>query len=136
MSAKLGWLLAFVCVALATQQYGMQGFAASVTLVVFWLLLQVNRALRVMRRAGERPVGLVPSAVMLHAGLKSGMPMLNVVAQAKSLGVKVSPDDDTWCWHDEGGSTVTLHFADGLLQRWTLDRPADADEPAALQSAP
>lgn len=136
MSAKLGWLLALVCVALATQQYGMQGLAASVTLVVFWLLLQLNRALRVMRRAGERPVGVVPSAVMLHAALKKGMPMLNVVAQAKSLGAKVGPDDDVWRWRDEGGSTVTLHFDNGRLQRWTLDRPSGADQPAALQSAP
>ncbi len=136
MSIKLGWLLAFVCVALATQQYGMQGFAASVTLVVFWLLLHLSRTLRVMRRAGERPVGMVPSAVMLHAGLKTGMPMLNVVAQARSLGTKVSADDSTWRWQDEGGSAVTLYFADGRLQRWTLDRPSDADEAAGLPSAP
>ena len=136
MSAKLGWFLAIVGVVLATYQYGLQGFVAAVTLVVFWLLLQFNRALRVMRRAGQQPVGLVPSTVMLHAALKVGMPMLDVVAKARSLGVKAGAGDDVWRWHDEGGSTLTLYFDDGRLQRWTLDRPAESPEPGALQAAP
>ena len=128
MNAKLGWLLAVVGVALATQQYGLQGFAAAVSLVVFWLLLQLNRALRVMRRAGERPVGQVPSTVMLQAKLKAGMPMLNVVALAKSLGCRVGTGDDVWQWRDAGGATLTLHFAGGVLQRWMLDRPPEPAE--------
>ena len=125
MNAKLGWLLAVICVALATQQYGVQGFAAAVTLVIFWLLLQFNRALRVMRRAGERPLGQVPSTVMMQTKLKAGMPMLNVVAVAKSLGSRVGAGDDVWQWHDTGGATLTLHFTGGLLQRWMLDRPPE-----------
>lgn len=136
MSATLGWLLAIACIALATVQYGLQGFAAAMTLVVFWLLLQFNRALRVMRRAGAQPIGWVPSTVMLHAALKVGMPMLEVVAKAKSLGVKVGASDDVWRWHDEGGSTLTLHFDKGRLQRWTLERPEGSAAPGALQGAP
>jgi hypothetical protein len=42
----------------------------AVTVVVFWLLLQFSRALRVMRRPPARPVGTVPNAVMLHARLR------------------------------------------------------------------
>lgn len=136
MNAKLGWFLAVVCIILASVQYGLEGFVAALTLVVFWLLLQFNRVVRVMRRAGEQPVGLVPSAVMLHAALKAGMPMLDVVARARSLGVRADAGGDVWRWHDEGGSMLTLYFDDGRLQRWTLDRQAGAEAPGSLQAAP
>jgi len=128
MNPILGWALAALFVAFAWQQYGWQGALFALSAVVFWLLLQFNRMMRTMRAAGQRPVGQVDSAVMLHAKLQPGMTMLQVVSLAKSLGRKLDDgqgqDQDDWAWSDEGGSTVRLHFARGKLARFELDRPA------------
>ena len=45
-----------------------------------------------MRLAAGAPVGHVHSAVMLHAGLGAGMPMMDVVKLTRSLGRKVRDD--------------------------------------------
>jgi hypothetical protein len=66
----LGWLLAVAAVAVGWLGYGWKGVVLAVTVVVFWLLLQFSRALRVMRAGRRRPVGTVPNAVMLHARLR------------------------------------------------------------------
>ena len=78
MHPILGWALAGLLLALAWQGYGWRGVLVAVTAIVFWLLLQFNRALRVMKNAGQAPVGHVPSAVMLNAKLKPGMTMLQL----------------------------------------------------------
>lgn len=126
MNPILGWALAALFVALAWQQYGWQGALFALSVVVFWLLLQFNRVMRTMRAAGQRPVGQVDSAVMLHAKLQPGMTMLQVVGLTKSLGRKLGDGEgqDDWAWSDEGGSTVRLHFTGGKLARFELDRPA------------
>ena len=124
MNPWLGWALAALFVALAWQQYGWQGALFALSAVVFWLLLQFSRTLRVMRGAAQRPVGHVDSAVMLHAKLKPGLTMLQVIALTRSLGRKLGEGEDDWAWADEGGSRVTLHFAKGKLARFELDRPA------------
>lgn len=123
MSPWIGWALAALFVALAWQQYGWQGVLFAFTVVVFWLLLQFSRTLRVMRGAAQRPVGHVDSAVMLHAKLKPGLTMLQVVALTRSLGRRLGEGDDDWAWTDDGGSTVRLHFAKGKLAGFELDRP-------------
>ncbi len=124
MNPIVGWVLAALAVALAWHQYGWQGAAFAVTLVVFWLLLQFNRAVRVMKNAAGAPVGHVTNAVMFNAKLKQGMTMMQVVSLTNSLGRKLSDSPETWHWVDEGESGVTLVFAGGHLARWTLDRPA------------
>ena len=48
MNPIIGWGLAAIAVAIAWQKYGWQGVAFAVTLIVFWLLLQFSRAMRVM----------------------------------------------------------------------------------------
>lgn len=123
MNAKIGWLLALAVVAMATQLYGVQGLLAAASLVVFWLLLQWTRAMRVMRRVAKRPVGHVPSAVMLNAKLKRGMPLLDVIARATSLGSKLDDSGDAWEWRDAGGSAVRTRFDGGRLVWWSLERP-------------
>ena len=115
--------MAAVLAAASFQAYGWQGLAAAVSVIVFWLLLQFNRGIRVMRNAGQTPVGEVPSAVMLNARLEKGMTMLQIVTRTKSLGRKIEGSADDWTWHDAGGSSVTLHFERGRLRRWQLDRP-------------
>ena len=126
MNPILGWVLAAVAVAAGWQGYGWPGVALAASVIAFWLLMQFNRSLRVLRNAGNAPVGHIDSAVMLNAKLQAGMPMIKVVALTRSLGRRVSGTPERWAWVDEGGSEVVLDFERGLCQRWVLNRPADA----------
>ena len=123
MSPIIGWVLAAVLAVASFQAYGWQGLALAVSVIVFWLLLQFNRAVRVMRNAAQRPIGEIPSAVMFNARLETGLTMLQIVTRTKSLGRKVEGSEDDWVWHDAGGSSVELHFERGRLKRWQLRRP-------------
>lgn len=126
MNPIIGWGLAAIGVAAAWQAYGWQGVVMAVSVIVFWLLIQFSRALRVMKNAGESPVGHIGSTVMLSAKLREGLTMMQVVAMARSLGRQVDPRADTWAWADDGGSEVTLEFKGGKLVKWTLVRPTPA----------
>ena len=126
MSPVLGWAMGAAAVAAGWAGYGWPGVALAVSVIAFWLLMQFNRSLRVLRNAGTAPVGHIDSAVMLNAKLQAGMPMIKVVALTKSLGRRVSQTPERWAWADEGGSEVVLDFERGLCQRWVLNRPADA----------
>jgi hypothetical protein len=126
MNPILGWALAALLLVAGWQGYGIKGIALGVTLIVFWLILQFNRSLRVMRNAGSAPVGHVDSAVMLNAKLREGLQMLQVLALTKSLGRRVNPDREVYEWADDGGSKVVVTFANGRCQRWQLERPAEA----------
>jgi hypothetical protein len=119
----LGWLLAVILAVASWHVYSWPGLAMAASAIVFWLLLQFNRTLRVMKSAADSPLGQVPSAVMFHAGLHSGMTMLQIVTRTKSLGRKIEGADDDWLWRDEGGSSVSLHFERGRLKRWQIERP-------------
>ena len=125
MDPRLGWLLAAIFTIAAWQAYGMHGLAFAASVIVFWLLLTFNRALRVMRNASRSPVGRVDNAVMFHAGLARGMTMLQIVAKTKSLGRKVEGSEDDWCWSDDAGASVVLHFERSRLASWRLERPPD-----------
>ena len=46
---------------------GWQGVIFAMTGIVFWLLLQMSRLMRVMKQAGAAPIGSVANAVMFHA---------------------------------------------------------------------
>lgn len=130
MNPWLGWGLAALFAALAWQQYGWQGLLVALSAIVFWLLLQFNRSVRVMKNAAGAPVGHVGSAVMLNARLKPGMTLLQVIALTKSLGRRLDEAGDTWAWEDEAGSRVTLQFERGKLVRHELFRPEAAADPA------
>ena len=123
MDPRIGWALAALFTLFAWQAYDIHGLAFAASAIVFWLLLTFNRAMRVMRNAGSAPVGKVPNAVMLHAGLARGMTMLQVLGKTKSLGRKVEGSDDDWRWSDDGGASVVLHFERGRLRDWQLERP-------------
>lgn len=132
MNPIVGWGLAVVGVAAAWRAYGWQGVVMAVSVIVFWLLIQFSRALRVMKNAGEAPVGHVGSTVMLNAKLREGLRMMQVVTMTRSLGRKIDAQGDTWAWADDGGSEVTLEFRGGKLAKWTLVRP---DPEAAVAPA-
>jgi uncharacterized protein (DUF58 family) len=128
MSATLGWALAVLAVAAGYVGYGWPGVVLAITVVVFWLLLQFSRSLRVLRDASGRPVGSVDNAVMLQARVQPGMRLVQVLKLTKSLGRKVgepsAAGDETWAWADAAGDSVQMTFRDGRLVRWDLQRAA------------
>jgi hypothetical protein len=128
MNPWIGWTLAALLVLAGWTQYGWQGAVFALSAVVFWLLLQFNKAMRVMRQAGTAPVGSVESAVMFNAKLKPGMPMLEIVMLAKSLGQKLGDDPERYRWTDLGNSHVTVELRRGRAVSWTLWRPEPAGE--------
>ncbi|HEX6361671.1 MAG TPA: hypothetical protein VFZ93_01850, partial [Albitalea sp.] len=108
-----------------------QGALFAATAIVFWLLLQFNRAMRAMRNAAALPVGYVHSAVMLHAKMKPGLTMMQLVGLAKSLGRKVSDDPERYEWTDESGARLTVSLHRGRVASWDLHRDAPAEPPPA-----
>ena len=125
----VGWGLAAVGLAIGAATWGVRGAALALSVIVFWLLLQLTGSMRVMRRAAERPVGYVESAVMLHSKLARGMLMLDVMKLTRSLGRRVDlARDDVWSWSDPGGVEVIVAFDDGRCVRWELRRPTEAAE--------
>lgn len=122
MNSTVGWALAVVAVALGYAQWGWRGAIVGITLAVFWLLLQFSRAMRVMRQAGEAPVGHVDNAVMLHSKLRTGMRLMEILPLTRSLGVKVADEPETFVWSDAAGDSVRIELADGRCVRWELTR--------------
>jgi hypothetical protein len=96
-----------------------------------WTLMHFNRMLQVLKRAANRPIGYVGSAVMLNAKLQPGATLLHVIARTQSLGDLQSPKDtqpEIYRWTDGTASFVTAEFQDGKLKSWTLERPVQAKE--------
>ena len=54
MNPRLGWLLAALFAFAAWRAYDLAGLAFAASAIVFWLLLQFNRAVRVMKNAAAR----------------------------------------------------------------------------------
>ena len=121
-------------VLMAYRFYGWAGVAGAVSVLVFWLLLHFTRLLHILKRATNRPIGHVDSAVMLNAKLKPGMTLMHVVAMTRSLGALQSPKDaqpEIYRWTDAGASHVTCTFAGGKLAAHQMVRPAaDAVQPS------
>lgn len=124
----VGWALAALAVAIGYVQWGWPGVALAATMIAFWLLLQFSRALRVLRTAGQAPVGHVASAAMLNAKLHKGMRLPQILALTKSLGQKIADDPETFEWTDPGGDRVRLELRQARLALWTYLRryPTDA----------
>ncbi|WP_198971274.1 glycerate kinase [Xylophilus sp. ASV27] len=115
-----------VLLAAAFSSYGWRGVAVVSGGLLMWLLLHFTRLMTVLKRAADRPVGYVGSAVMLNAKLRPRLPLLHVVALTKSLGQQQSPADtqpEVFRWTDGGGSYVDCTFAEGRLVHWQLTRP-------------
>jgi hypothetical protein len=126
-SAAIGWALAVAALAAGFLSYGWRGLVLALSVIVFWLLLQFSRALRVLRNAAGSPVGHVASAVTLQSKLQVGAPLSAVIGLARSLGRKVRDEPQTFAWRDAGGVEVEVEFERGRCRRWVLNRPADAE---------
>lgn len=123
MDARLGWLLAAAALAVGWWGYGWPGIVLAVTVIAFWLLLQFSRTVRLLRQAANAPVGHVPNAVMLHAKLREGMPLADVIRAAGSLGRKTAEHPETFAWTDAGGVRVEVELLAGRCTTWHLRRP-------------
>ena len=129
MNASWGWALAALAVVVGWMQWGWQGVLMAVTLITFWLLLQFNRAVRVMRQASGAPVGHVASAVMLHSRLRPGMRLMEIIPLTHSLGQRADdaatadPAVERFVWTDASGASVSVELARGRLRSWVLQRP-------------
>jgi hypothetical protein len=129
MQPAVGWALALVVIAVSTVGYGWRGVVLAISVIAFWLLLQFNRVVRVMKRASDAPVGHVESAVMFNAKLQRGMTLMKVVQLAGSLGRKVGDAPERWIWRDAGDVAVTVVMAGAKVDRWTLARPDEYSDP-------
>jgi len=118
---------------------GWPGVALIVGALVMWLLLHFNRMMQVLKRAANRPIGYIESAVMLNAKLKPRATLMHVVAMTRSLGELRSPKDaqpEVYRWTDTGGSCVDCTFAGGKLVGHQLTRPAEETQAPAHQTPP
>lgn len=102
------------------------GIALAVGGVLMWVLLHFTRLVTILKKASDRPIGHVASAVMLHAKLKKGVNLMHVIAMTRSLGQLQTEKDaqpEVYTWTDTGQSVVSCTFVDGKLTEWTLVRP-------------
>jgi hypothetical protein len=122
----------------AFDSMGWKGVAAVGGGILMWLLLHFTRLMTVMRRASERPIGYVGSAVMLNAKLKPKVNLMHVVAMTRALGLRLSDegqDPEIYRWTDGTQSHVTCEFVQGRLVKWTLERPKKSEAIATHSSA-
>ncbi len=129
---------AVLLIAWSWHNYGWGGAAFAAGVVVMVLLMHFNRTMQVLKRASDRPIGYVGSAVMLNAKLKPKATLLHTIALTRSLGEQRSPkgeEPEVYRWTDPGGSYVDAEFNGGKLQRWTLTRPEPADDAAPTPPA-
>ena len=132
-------VVAVIAFGAAWHFYRWPGVAAVLSVGVFWLLLHFSRMMQVLKRATNRPIGYVDSAVMLNAKLRPGATLLHVVAMTRALGALQSPKDtqpEVFRWTDSTDSHVTCTFSGGKLTHHVLLRPVPQDPPTAADSTP
>ena len=128
-----------ILLGVAYRSYGWAGVALVGGAIVMFLLMHFNRTMQVLKRAADRPIGTVASAVMLNAKLKPKVTLLHVIAMTRALGEQRSPKDEQpelFRWTDAGGSWVDATFVGGKLTEWTLVRPQVAEDDASPADAP
>ncbi|MFT7776635.1 hypothetical protein [Roseateles sp.] len=124
MNPWIGAGLALAALIVGGALLGWQGVIFGMTGVVFWLLLQMSRLMRVMKMAGAAPMGSVGNAVMFSAKLHVGMKLVDLIGLAGSLGIKQAPE--TFVWRDAGGDAVEAVLRKGKLAEWRLIRAGQA----------
>ena len=134
MNAWLGWGLPLAALAGGYVSYGWRGVVLALSVVVFWLLLQFSRALRVMKQAGEQPLGTTANAVMLASRLRAGQRLVDVIRLTHSLGHPRSEpgaDPEVFEWLDTSGDAVRVELKAGRITQITLQRAAVDPAPPA-----
>ena len=121
----------------AYQSASWPGVAAVAGGIIMWGLLHFTRLMSIMKKASNRPIGYVGSAVMLNVKLRPKVALVHVIAMTRSLGQRLSEEGQSpeiYRWTDGTNSYVTCEFVNGRLMKWELQRPQQTDD-AAL-SAP
>ena len=128
---------------MAYRYYSWGGVAMAASVLVSWMLLHFTRMMQVLKRAANRPIGYVDSAVMLNAKLKPNVTLMHVVAMTRALGELRSPKDvqpEVFRWTDGSNSYVDCTFVNGKLADHSLTRPiqnaADSEDSAASPENP
>lgn len=124
MNTVITGVLAVAALLVGWHLWGWQGLVVAATVIAFALVLQFNRALRVLRQASDAPVGTVQSAVMFNAKLRAGLSLADVIGMTRSLGRKTADEPETYEWRDAGGDGVEVVFRSGRAASWTLRRAA------------
>jgi hypothetical protein len=122
MNKLIGIALALAALFAGGIVWGWQGVVLATTVIVFWLLLQFSRLMRVMKAATSSPVGHVNSAVMLNAKLRAGLKLVDIIPLTNSLGIKKSAEPECYVWTDTGGESVEVLLEAGRVASWTLVR--------------
>ena len=94
----------------AWRQFGWAGIALAAGGVVMWILLHFTRLVTILKKAADRPIGHVASAVMLNAKLKPGVTLMHVIAMTRALGERLTPEGEQpeqYRWTDGSQSHVT-----------------------------
>lgn len=126
-------LAALALLVFAFYRYSWAGLAVASGALVMWLLLHFSRMMQILKRAANRPIGYVDSAVMLNAKLRPGVTLLHVVAMTRALGERQSPPEaqpEVFRWTDGSQSHVDCAFVQGKLKSWQLTRPQAAQDSA------
>jgi len=127
---------ALVLIIFAYHSYEWLGVAFLLSGTVMWALLHYSRMVQVFKKATNRPIGYIASAVMLNAKLKPGLSLLHVIALTKSLGEIQAPLDmnekktvlrEVFVWRDGSDSSVRCTFDNGRLIAFELERPVQED---------
>jgi hypothetical protein len=124
MNPWIGVGLALASLILGGLLLSWQGAIFAATGIVFWLLLQMSRLMRIMKTAGAAPLGSVGNAVMLASKLHAGMKLVDLINLAGSLGSKQAPE--TFVWRDAGGDAVEVVLRKGKLVEWRLIRAGES----------
>ncbi|WP_310386013.1 hypothetical protein [Roseateles sp.] len=134
MNTWIGIALAVLAFVAGGILWGWKGVILALSVVVFWLLLQFGRLMRIMRTASEAPVGQVDSAVMLQAKLQVGMKLIDLLPLSRSLGRKLNDSPETYGWIDAGGVQLEIVMNKGKVLSWALNRPAEPGDTVAAST--
>jgi hypothetical protein len=110
----------------AYHAFGWPGVAFAFSGGVLWVLLNFTRMVTILKRAQNRPIGFVDSAVMMNVKLRPKQTLMHVIALTRSLGQLESEKDtqpEIYSWKDGTDSVVRCEFRDGRLAQWELTRP-------------
>jgi len=108
----------------AWRSYGLQGLLLAVLMLSFWLMLHFTKLMRLLRTVAARPMGRVRDAAALHARLKPGMAMVDVIRLTLSLGQLRTPPDtepEERHWADDTGQAAVCRFEHGRLVSFRLE---------------
>jgi len=115
--------------------YGWAGLVLAITVLVFWAILQFNRASRQLRNVADRPKGMVDSVVTLQSRLAHGMTMAEVLAISNSLGQRMNERGNEWLWRDSYGNQIVVTFRRGSVERWSATRTDGQNAPSSSRQA-